>query len=83
VAEPIIAEPHCGSHAYPPNHCHALGAVPTSQPAAHEDTAIPTKPKSNITRSGQRCCGSNKLMPPSPRERPLPGIGNPDPHDTD
>jgi hypothetical protein len=40
VAEPIIAKPHCGSRAYPPNHCHALGAVPTSQPAANETTAI-------------------------------------------
>jgi hypothetical protein len=28
--------------------------VPTSQPAANETTAIPAKPKTNITRSGPR-----------------------------
>jgi hypothetical protein len=48
---------------YPPNHCHALSAVPTTQPAANATTAIPTKPKTSITRSGHRCCGSNQLMP--------------------
>jgi hypothetical protein len=46
------------SRAYPPNQCHGFSAVPTSQPAANETTAIPTKPKTSITRSGHRCCGS-------------------------
>jgi hypothetical protein len=48
---------------YPPNQCHCFSVVPTSQPAANAATAIPTKPKTRITRSGHRCCGSNRLIP--------------------
>ena len=48
---------------YPPNHCHCFSVAPTSQPAANATTAIPTKPKTSITVSGHRCCGSNRLIP--------------------
>jgi hypothetical protein len=50
------------SLAYAPNHCHCFSVVPISQPAANATTAIPTKPKTSITRSGHRCCEQNRLI---------------------